>query len=59
MSWTAGVAEEVQGDVTSGFFELGVAEPLVRQLSAQGITEPFPIQAATIGDAILLGEITA
>ena len=52
MSWTAGVAEEVQGDVTSGFFELGVAESLVRQLSAQGITEPFPIQAATIGDAI-------
>ncbi len=52
MSWTAGAAEEVQGEVTSGFFELGVAEQLVRQLSAQGITEPFPIQAATIGDAI-------
>lgn len=52
MSWTATTAEGVQGDVASGFFELGVAEPLVRVLAGQGITNPFPIQAATIGDAL-------
>ena len=52
MSWTATTAEAVEGDVASGFFELGVAEPLVRVLAGQGISAPFPIQAATIGDAI-------
>ena len=52
MSWTASTAEAVQGEVASGFFELGVAEPLVRVLAGQGITEPFPIQAATIGDTL-------
>jgi superfamily II DNA/RNA helicase len=52
MSWTATTAEAVEGDVASGFFELGVAEPLVRVLAGQGITAPFPIQAATIGDAL-------
>jgi len=52
MSWTATTAEGVEGEVASGFFELGVAEPLVRVLAGQGITAPFPIQAATIADAI-------
>ncbi|WP_237268194.1 DEAD/DEAH box helicase [Tessaracoccus flavescens] len=52
MEWTATTAEAVEGEVTSGFFELGVAEPLVRVLASQGITDPFPIQAATIGDAL-------
>ncbi|HJE52572.1 MAG TPA: DEAD/DEAH box helicase [Tessaracoccus flavescens] len=52
MSWSETVVEGVEGEITSGFLELGVAEPLVRILASQGITEPFPIQAATIGDAI-------
>ncbi|SHJ88269.1 Superfamily II DNA and RNA helicase, partial [Tessaracoccus bendigoensis DSM 12906] len=52
MSWTASTADAVEGEVASGFFELGVAEPLVRVLAGQGITQPFPIQAATIGDAL-------
>ena len=34
------------------FRELGLASALVNALDAQGITEPFPIQAATIPDAI-------
>ncbi|WP_226996251.1 DEAD/DEAH box helicase [Tessaracoccus flavus] len=52
MSWSATTVEGAEGDIASGFLELGVAEPLVRVLATQGITEPFPIQAATIGDAI-------
>jgi superfamily II DNA/RNA helicase len=34
------------------FADLGVADDLVAALSSQGITAPFPIQAATIPDAI-------
>ena len=34
------------------FRELGLVPALVNALDAQGITEPFPIQAATIPDAI-------
>lgn len=52
MSWEATTAEGVQGEISSGFLELGVDEQLVRVLAAQGITEPFPIQQATIADAI-------
>ncbi|GAA4897287.1 hypothetical protein GCM10025789_13960 [Tessaracoccus lubricantis] len=52
MSWEATTTEGVQGEITSGFLELGVDEQLVRVLAAQGITEPFPIQQATIRDAI-------
>ncbi|MBB1509512.1 DEAD/DEAH box helicase [Tessaracoccus sp. MC1756] len=52
MSWEATTAEGVQGEISSGFLELGVHEQLVRVLAAQGITEPFPIQQATIADAI-------
>jgi superfamily II DNA/RNA helicase len=37
----------------TGFAELGVPRPLVRALAAERITEPFPIQAATIPDALL------
>ncbi len=51
MSWTSRAADEFTGDLPTGFLELGVAEPLARALAAQGITDPFPIQAATIGDA--------
>jgi len=34
------------------FAELGLPEPVVRALDAEGFTEPFPIQAATLPDAI-------
>src|SRR5262245_3425554 len=36
-----------------GFAELGVPRPLVRALADTRITEPFPIQAATIPDALI------
>ena len=54
MSWEATTVEvEVaENDTTSGFAELGVAAPMVAVLKQQGITEPFPIQRATIADAI-------
>lgn len=35
-----------------GFAGLGVPLPLVELLSAQGITEPFPIQSSTLPDAL-------
>ncbi|HVC14033.1 MAG TPA: DEAD/DEAH box helicase [Acidimicrobiales bacterium] len=38
---------------TVGTFEsLGVAEPLVKELSDQGIITPFPIQALTVADGL-------
>lgn len=54
MSWEATTVEvEVaENDTTSSFAELGVAAPMVAVLKQQGITEPFPIQRATIADAI-------
>ncbi len=55
MSWTARDVVDVEVSAThqaSGFAELGVKLPLVAQLSARGITEPFPIQQATIVDGI-------
>ena len=36
----------------SPFAELGVSEPVVRALRAGGITEPFPIQAHVLPDAL-------
>jgi superfamily II DNA/RNA helicase len=38
--------------MSTTFAGLGVSEPLVAALAAQGITEPFPIQALTIADAL-------
>jgi superfamily II DNA/RNA helicase len=38
--------------MTITFAGLGVSEPLVAALAAQGILEPFPIQALTIADAL-------
>jgi superfamily II DNA/RNA helicase len=38
--------------LTQSFHALGVIEGLVRAISAQGIRDPFPIQALTIGDAL-------
>ena len=54
MSWEAATVEVAvtEDDTTSGFAELGVAAPMVAALKQQGITEPFPIQRATIADAI-------
>ena len=45
-----GAAKEVTED--NGFAALGVPERLVERLARDGITEPFPIQAATIPDAL-------
>ena len=36
----------------SSFAELGVPADLVAALARRGITEPFPIQAATLPDAL-------
>jgi superfamily II DNA/RNA helicase len=38
--------------VLSTFDQLGLPQPLLTALSEAGITEPFPIQAATIPDAL-------
>ena len=35
------------------FAALGLPEPLLRALAANGFTDPFPIQAATLPDALL------
>lgn len=51
MSWAAPTIEAEEG-VHNGFSELGVADPMVGVLAAQGITQPFAIQEATIRDAI-------
>ncbi|MET8283176.1 DEAD/DEAH box helicase [Micromonospora sp. NPDC005174] len=37
---------------TIGFADLGLPEPLVRALARQGIATPFPIQQATVPDAL-------
>jgi superfamily II DNA/RNA helicase len=37
---------------TSTFGDLGLPEPIVRKLVQNGVTTPFPIQAATIPDAL-------
>ncbi|MBB5872529.1 superfamily II DNA/RNA helicase [Allocatelliglobosispora scoriae] len=38
--------------VTGGFANLGLPAPLLAVLAKQGLTTPFPIQAATIPDAL-------
>src|SRR3712207_3303218 len=38
--------------LTSSFSALGVPAPLVDVLAAQGVTEPFPIQADTLRDTL-------
>ena len=37
---------------TVTFGDLGLAEPIVRKLTQNGVVSPFPIQAATIPDAL-------
>ncbi|WP_187145303.1 DEAD/DEAH box helicase [Streptomyces sp. DSM 41987] len=47
-------AEEAEEEEYTGvtFGELGLAEGIVRKLAQNGVTKPFPIQAATIPDAL-------
>ncbi|HEX6341935.1 DEAD/DEAH box helicase [Umezawaea sp.] len=50
------VAEHIESTVPEGplptFAELGLADELLRALTAAGIEAPFPIQAATLPDAL-------
>ncbi len=46
------VATVPSGPVVTSFLELGVPAPLVACLAAQGITEAFPIQSATLPDSL-------
>jgi superfamily II DNA/RNA helicase len=39
-------------EITTTFTDLGIAAPLVNALSKQGILHPFPIQIATLPDAL-------
>ena len=57
MSWEAPTQDTSTISTTAlptsgGFAELGVPKALVSALHAAGITQPFPIQAATIPDAL-------
>ncbi|HMM93940.1 MAG TPA: DEAD/DEAH box helicase [Phycicoccus sp.] len=49
-STAAGGPKEVTAD--NGFAALGLPERIVERLARDGIAEPFPIQAATIPDAL-------
>ncbi len=55
-TWTAYTSARAGGAVAvtadNGFAALGVPDRLVERLARDGITEPFPIQAATIPDAL-------
>ncbi len=42
----------VDVDAPNGFDSLGLPDVLVRRMAREGITSPFPIQAATIPDAL-------
>ena len=51
MEWTAPEVKAV-ASTSTGFADLGVPSELTAVLNGMGITEPFPIQAATIPDAM-------
>src|SRR6185437_9798652 len=53
-AWEAGPASGMAGVATlhASFAELGVPGPLVDALAGAGLTVPFPIQAATLPDAL-------
>jgi superfamily II DNA/RNA helicase len=51
MEWTAPEVKAV-ASTSTGFADLGVPSELTAVLNGMGITEPFPIQAATIPDAL-------
>ncbi|MEU6442536.1 DEAD/DEAH box helicase [Streptomyces sp. NPDC047046] len=48
----AAEAPEAPAEKVPGFAELGLPENIVRKLAQNGVTSPFPIQAATIPDAL-------
>ncbi|MCX3062450.1 DEAD/DEAH box helicase, partial [Streptomyces sp. GXMU-J5] len=50
MAETADMAETAEPTIT--FADLGLPDPVVRKLAQNGVTTPFPIQAATIPDAL-------
>ena len=45
-------SDEIDESVIMTFTELGLPEALVERMARDGITKPFPIQAATIPDAM-------
>ncbi|MCX5141651.1 MULTISPECIES: DEAD/DEAH box helicase [unclassified Streptomyces] len=45
-------ADEADAEPTITFADLGLPEGIVRKLAQNGVTAPFPIQAATIPDAL-------
>ncbi|MFI6862279.1 DEAD/DEAH box helicase [Streptomyces sp. NPDC050421] len=45
-------ADKADAEPTITFAELGLPEGIVRKLAQNGVTAPFPIQAATIPDAL-------
>lgn len=45
-------ADEADAEPTVTFADLGLPEGIVRKLAQNGVTAPFPIQAATIPDAL-------
>src|SRR6266550_6520623 len=47
-----GLRDDATGARVTTFRELGLKAEFVDALAAQGIDEPFPIQAATIADAL-------
>jgi superfamily II DNA/RNA helicase len=55
-TWTKATRKGVDGPVSvaadNGFAALGLSERLVERLARDGIAAPFPIQAATIPDAL-------
>ena len=55
-TWVKATRKEVDGPVSvtedNGFAAMGLPEALVTRLARDGITTPFPIQTATIPDAL-------
>ncbi|MFD9535990.1 DEAD/DEAH box helicase, partial [Streptomyces sp. NPDC060010] len=47
-----GEADEADAEPTITFSDLGLPDGIVRKLAQNGVTSPFPIQAATIPDAL-------
>lgn len=50
-------ADEADAEPTISFADLGLPEGIVRKLAQNGVTAPFPIQAATIPDALAYKDI--
>ncbi|MGY3057947.1 superfamily II DNA/RNA helicase [Streptomyces sp. TE3672] len=49
---SAGAGADADAEPTVTFADLGLPEGIVRKLAQNGVTAPFPIQAATIPDAL-------